>query len=272
MGGGYSSYKSFLLNKTKRLLIPYVFVANIWVIPISVLTMKIGIKDILWKYVLATNPSQLWFLWMLFGVFAIVWPIWNLMSRKPLTGWAVSLGIFAIGVVGNYFLPNVFCIWTACQFVPFFFSGSRIRVKEEQSNSLLIEKVPVVGWILMDIVLLVAFLFVVEMGGLLGSILYIGIGFILHIVGAIMAWRVLQWLGSKVNRRETIVFKLFTSYSMPMYLFHQQLIYFTIIALNGKVSPWINAGANFVVAIIGSLLISIVLMHWKTTRMLIGEK
>ena len=129
-----------------------------------------------------------------------------------------------------------------------------------------------VGWVLADFVLLVPFLFVIKMDGLLGSILYIGIGFILHVVGAIMAWRVLQWLGSNVNWSDNRVFKLFASYSMPMYLFHQQLIYFTIIALNGKVSPWLNAGANVVVAIIGSLLISTVLMHWKTTRILIGEK
>lgn len=209
---------------------------------------------------------------MLFGVFAIVWPLWNLMSKNPATGWAVSFGIYAIGVIGNYLFPNVFCIWIACQFVPFFFIGARIRIKEEENTSLITEKIPIVVWILTDIILFVAFLFVIKTGGMLGSVLSIGVGFVLHIVGAIMAWRVLQWLGSKVNWRANKVSKLFTSYSMPMYLFHQQLIYFTIIALNGKVNPWINAGANFVFAIIGSLLISMVLMHWKTTRILVGEK
>lgn len=272
MGGGYSSYKLFLQNKAQRLLIPYVFVAVIWVIPVSILTMKIGVKEIIWKYVLATNPSQLWFLWMLFGVFAIVWPLRNVMSKNLMTGWTVSLVIYAVGVVGNYLLPNVFCIWTACQFVPFFFIGVRIREKEEQGISLLTEKVPVVAWILVDIVLLIAFLSVIKVGGVLGSILSIGIGFVFHFVGAIMAWRVLQWLGSIVNWRENKAFNVFAYYSMPMYLFHQQIIYFTIIWLNGKVNPWINAGVNFIAAIIGSLLISSVLMHWKTTKMLVGEK
>lgn len=59
---------------------------------------------------------------------------------------------------------------------------------------------------------------------------------------------------------------------MAMYLFHQQIIYFTISALNGVVNPWINAGVNFVAAIAGSLIISAVLMRWKATRFLIGEK
>lgn len=34
-GGGYTQYLPFLKNKVKRLLIPYIFVALIWVIPIS---------------------------------------------------------------------------------------------------------------------------------------------------------------------------------------------------------------------------------------------
>ena len=59
---------------------------------------------------------------------------------------------------------------------------------------------------------------------------------------------------------------------MAMYLFHQQIIHFTISALNGVVNPWINAGVNFVAAIAGSLIISAVLMRWKATRFLIGEK
>lgn len=57
-----------------------------------------------------------------------------------------------------------------------------------------------------------------------------------------------------------------------MYLFHQQIIYFVIVALDGKVNPWVNVGMNFIVVVIGSFLISALLMRWKITRFLIGEK
>ena len=58
---------------------------------------------------------------------------------------------------------------------------------------------------------------------------------------------------------------------MPVYLFHQQIIYFAIILLNGKVNPWIHMIANFAIAVTGALIISIILMKWKITRFLLGE-
>ena len=60
--------------------------------------------------------------------------------------------------------------------------------------------------------------------------------------------------------------------SMPIYLFHQQVIYFTIIWFNGKVNPYINVAVNFIVAIVLSVIISSILMKFKVTRFLIGEK
>ena len=57
-----------------------------------------------------------------------------------------------------------------------------------------------------------------------------------------------------------------------MYLFHQQIIYFSLTILDGVVNPWINAGVNFIVATVGAYIISAILMKWKITRFLVGEK
>lgn len=96
--------------------------------------------------------------------------------------------------------------------------------------------------------------------------------FFSNIIGAIMAFYVLQkiadwskWYGKKS----------FTNLSrcmMPIYLFHQQIIYFVISALNGKVHPVLNAFANFTISLFVSWLISWLLLKCKITKFLIGQK
>lgn len=110
------------------------------------------------------------------------------------------------------------------------------------------------------------------MRSITGKILNVGIVFILHIVGAVMAYKVLQYIAEKVDWKNNRMFISLSLYSMPMYLFHQQIIYFTIALLNGKMIPWINAGVNFLVSLIVSYLISCILMRFKVTRLLVGEK
>ena len=271
-GGGYCSYLSFLRNKAKRLLIPYVFVTVVWLIPISLLLFHTGWQKIINNYFLCTGPEQLWFLWMLFDVFVIIWPMRNLMLKNPLLGWVLVVVFYGIGIVGKGRLPNVFCIWTACQYVPFFFIGMRIRVKEENRENLVIGKVPWFLWIVADLIVFAVTKIVGMNNGTVWSMVSIGFNLILHIVGAVMVWTTLQALANKISWKNSKVFKTLSSYSMPMYLFHQQIIYFTIIWLDGKVNPWIHAGVNFGAALIGSFLISSIFIRWKATRFLIGEK
>lgn len=266
--GGYSHYGLFLKNKVKRLLVPYVFVMLIWVAPISAYYFKSSATELFRQYVLCINPSQLWFLWMLFGVFVIVWPFKKDMLEKPITGWMISILFYGIGLVGGRFIPNVFCVWTACQYVIFFYIGMRIRTKSEKKERLVTEAIPWYGWIIAHIILFVASRLIGIYDGFLWRITSIGMGFLLHVIGAIMAWTVLQTLASRVHWQDRKVFKTLASSSMPMYLFHQQIIYFTISALNGVVNPWINAGVNFIVAIAGSLIISVILMRWKFTSVM----
>lgn len=60
--GKYQQLKGFFVNKIKRLIVPYVFVCIIWVVPITCLFFDYTVGDIFKKYILATAPSQLWFL------------------------------------------------------------------------------------------------------------------------------------------------------------------------------------------------------------------
>ena len=148
----------------------------------------------------------------------------------------------------------------------------RIRAKEEKQERMITEALPWYCWIVVDLLLFAGTTIVGRHSGTVWSLIAILLNLILHVAGAVMAWTSLQALANEVNWKDSKVFKTLSSYSMPMYLFHQQIIYFTIIWLNGKVNPWINAGVNFLMAIIGSFLISSILMQSKWTRLLIGEK
>lgn len=96
--------------------------------------------------------------------------------------------------------------------------------------------------------------------------------FLLHAVGAVMAFSVLGLIAKGIKWKESKVFMAFSDNSMVIYLFHQQIIYFTITWLNGVVSPEINTLVNFVVSLFLSILIGFVLRRFKVTRILVGEK
>lgn len=126
---GYQIFKEFLEKKIKRLIVPYIFTAGIWVVPISILLCSNSLKEIFNSYILCTSPSQLWFLWMLFDVFVIVWPISNWI-QKDIRALLVATIAWMAGTLGSASgVPNVFCIWTALSYVSFFVIGMKLRQK-----------------------------------------------------------------------------------------------------------------------------------------------
>lgn len=121
-------------------------------------------------------------------------------------------------------------------------------------------------------VLFIAWNWAQDKNGVIFLFLRQGMGLLLHIVGALMAFIILQKLGSNIKWKQNKIFVVFSKYSMPIYLFHQQIIYFFIDWLNGAIHPYLHTGINFIGAILISAGISAVLMKWKVTRFLIGEK
>lgn len=269
----YNNFKSLLKSKAKRLLIPYMFVMFFWVAPISAYLFNWDSGHLIKKFILCVNPSQLWFLWMLFGVFIIAWSLWTPLSKKPVIGWTISLICYLIGIAGNKLgILNLFCIWTAFMYVPFFYIGIRIRLKEENVEYTIIEAVPWYIWLIADIFVFTCTVLIGYMNGTGWRILFHCLFFLLHVIGAIMAWTVLQMIATSCNWQNNHIFKTLSRYSMCMFLFHQQFIYFAILWLDGMVNPLLHGVFNFIVAYIGSLLISAFLMQWEVTRILVGEK
>ena len=266
--GKYAQYIPFLKRKAKRLLVPYAFIAIVWVIPISYAFFKYDFTEIFHKYILGTAPSQLWFLLMLFGVFAIFYPISNYIRNHHLLGAVVIIGFYGIGLVGQLVLPNLFQIFRACMYMPVFWVGFKLC----QYGTAWARRIPAWLWVLVQILVFVSAQYFAGFEGIIFTLVRMGINFVANIVGALMAFVVLQKLADKVNWKENKLFGFMSRMSMPVYLLHQQIIYVCIYFLNGLLNPYIHAGVNFLVAIVLSLGCAAVLMKYPITRFLIGEK
>lgn len=265
--GRYKDCKEFYINKAKRLIIPYVFATIIWVIPMQYAFFRSSVEELVEKYVLGISPSQLWFLLMLFGIFVIMWPLSEFIRKHNFIGLMIVGGLWFIGKIGSMFLPNLFQIWTTCKFSIYFWLGMKLC----QHGTDKLKKIPVWVWLICDIALFIL-VKCIPNGSLLLSLVSIGFNLILNIVGALMSFVAFGRLSDRISWKTSAAFSCLKKYSFPIYLFHQQLLYCTITLLNGKINPYLNAVVNIVFSFGGSLLISWILMKFKITRRLIGEK
>lgn len=224
------------------------------------------------KYVLCISPSQLWFLWMLFWVFEISWPLWRLLSNQGFKGLLTAGILFCVGVLGSMVLPNFFMIWTGCQYVIFFYLGIQIRLKHQNGYKVYISSVPWWMWGLIYTVLFV----MVEYNSFPETPFFkcmnLGLLTLEHLVGAVMAFVVLGKFAGRVRWRNSVWFMSLVACSLGMYLFHQQIVYVTLWLFNGRFVPFIHAVLNFVVASLLSWGLTALLLKFPVSAFLVGSK
>ncbi len=269
--GKYRNFWVFVISKVKRLLIPYVFAAVVWAAPWHSLFFHASMDELIRKYVLAVSPSQLWFLWMLFVVFLMAFFLSDKMYSRPVLGLGISLALYAVCYVGEYFIPNIFQIWSAGRYLLLFFLGMLLR-KDKRNR---IYRIPCLGWVIMDIVLFILTKYCAARDGLVFQLLHVGLPILLHVTGAVMAFVLLNVFADKISKfgyESHCFYRFFERNNFTIYLFHQQVIYIVITWLNGKVSSFILALCNFIIAICLSSLIAVILNRWKLTRFLVGQK
>ena len=266
--GRKQSFGRLMLGKARRLLIPYAFVSLAWVIPNDVYFTQPEPVKLIRNYLLAEGPSQLWFLWMLMIVFVIYGLMGDFVRRHEVAGLLLVGAMYGVGFVGGAVLPNVFQLWTGCRYILYFWIGFKLR----QYGTRLIRKIPALCWLALHGGLFVLWQYVPQKGGIIIKLINIGMPVLLNVVGAVMAFMVLQWLAGMIRWQDNRVFDGLQRYSMPVYLFHQQVVYWLIWLLNGKLPVGVQLLVNFTGALLISMAISWVLMRFRPTRMLIGEK
>lgn len=266
--GKYAEFIPFVINKAKRLLLPYLFVSLVWVIPVEAYFFKYSVGDVLFKFALGIYPGQLWFLLMLFDVFIIFYPLSDFFRKKQIGGMLLAVAFYGVGFICRAKLPDIFQIFRAFTYIPMFWLGFEIRMH----GSSFLRRIPAAVWIGADIFLFILLRALYKMQGPAAGLLRQGTYFLLCNVGALMAFFVLQKLADTVKWRQSKAFGILGKYSVPIYLFHQQVIYMLLYFLNGAINPYLHAGVNFLGSMLVSLLIAALLMRFKWTKYLIGEK
>ena len=261
--GGYQKYLPFLKNKALRLLVPYVFAAAVWVAPINKILLPN--ESIISMFVLGTAPRQLWFLLMLFWVFAIFWLISDIANRHPF------LCVIIVGMlyIAGIFAPSYFCLNRGLQYIIYFYAGFFVR-RYDFGNKILY-KIPSIVYLGVDILLFVLSEMLINNGTVLFKLINMALGVLLHMFGAISAFVLLQRFVNRFMRDKKGI-EFFSKHSMVIYLVHQQLIYFTIGWFNGIVPPVVLVLINFVFSLSVSTAFSVLMHKTKVTRFLVGSK
>ena len=266
--GKYKRFIPFVCGKAKRLLIPYAFISIVWVIPFELYFFDHSITETIAAFVLGTSPGQLWFLLMLFWVFVIFYLLSDFFRKHSVAGGLFVILLYGIGLIGQSIFANIFQIFRAFMYIPMFWMGFQIRMKWEK----LFRRVHCLGWLLADIVIFALTQYLIKQPGVVYLILRMGMEFVLHIIGASMAFSVLQKIAMSVNWRDCSLFRFLSRSSMTVYLFHQQIVYIFVFWFNGVLNPYLHAGVNFLAAMGVSLLIATIFRRFKLTRLLLGEK
>ena len=123
--GKYRSFPAFLINKGKRLLVPYFAFGALNVAPVMIL---LGIsRDSYLGYflrgiVLCDNNRHLWFLITLFAIFVMVRLLKPLFDRLPWSVWLVFAGAVALLPLSIRF-PARFSLYNITRMTAFFLAG-----------------------------------------------------------------------------------------------------------------------------------------------------
>ena len=265
----YDDMGRVLAKKAKRLLIPYLCACLLWVVPWWVYFN--GPDRVIEKYVLASSPSQLWFLVALFDIFVVLeflWkPLWSKCLRSHwVCGLLVSLLLYGLSPVVGKVFSSAFQVSNAFMYMPFFYIGCVFR---RMRTDVFWRVPPPLVWAV----------------GLLLFSAYVN----LDAGGAGKVANFIMWVPVRVANAVALVVSLaafrkrrtcespgkvaasLSSCCFGIYLFHQQIIQVMLTVINVPfVPPCLIALCCFVVSVAISWALTSVLRRWGPTRAMVG--
>ena len=264
---GYEQFGMFAKKKVKRLIIPYVFVGLFWMIPTALLLYKATINQVLVDWGLGVAPHQLWFLLMLFETFIVSYLICPLYRSKPIFSYIVLVGVYYLGVIGQIFIANYYRIFNMMQMLLFFRLGMDLRIGRYKH----FRAIPIVVLIASHFFLFAVNEFLNYSNFELSKIVGMLLGLPTKICSTICAFLLMQSITSNMQEKKYQCLKRISRLSMPVFLIHQQLLCLIVFIIAGRVGIILSFIIAFTIAVFVSLVLSQLLLHFRITRIIIGE-
>jgi len=264
----YNAFFRDVLHRSKRLLLPYLVASIFWVIPFYIYYFSPTPFEVFEKFGLATSPSQLWFLIMIFVVFVIFYLMSDVFYKCGYGGVLLSILIYIAATLGGYFIPNLFQIWTAGKYIFFYYMGFAFR----KYNNNVLYKIPwTCYFIIFALLLSFNFFYVSNQDGIIFELIKLAIVPVTNTFGVLTVIIGLsKFEFSKI--KNTKIYSLLSKHNFVMYLLHQQLIYITISLFNYKVSTPLLVLINFVFSFSLSLLLSVLISKIPFVKKAFGYK
>lgn len=218
--GGYASYKHLLVDKAKKLLIPFLVVTFIYSVPLKYIsgyysTSDNVISDIFIGQVLIQGNTHLWFLPTLFMIFAVIYLIDKnvKVSRK-----LVLLVLFIVSFISP--IVHIEILMQVMKYLFWFYLGycfeiiREHRIKKEL-NLILIFSVCIICFL---ITALFSEVIPEHPGVAIYSIIERMLSFISTLFGCVSVY-VFCFVMSNTSIKETKVFKAIRNNSLGLYLY-----------------------------------------------------
>lgn len=264
----YSHKMSAIQARAKRLLVPY-SLTLLMIIPIVCWLEKPSLEALLQKYILGVEPSQLWFLLMLF----LVQVTFILLGKCVYDKWKVSLlvmvGIHCFGWLGGVLTKNYFQIWSACRFMIYYFLGGVYRKWQLKYHT----RIPLKPAILAEILTFGMYWFSSRQDGVVFAVISSNMAFFSTLTGILLSIALVEsFVGTKQYDQfvQTKGYRFFNKYNFTMYLFHEQLIYLSNRIFDPILPTVAVVGINLIVALAGAGILSWLVGRRKTTTRLFG--
>lgn len=261
--GKYKKLSIFSFDKIKRLLIPYICVAVLYVVPIRVMTDYKGYNgnntfEIIYKYIMtALDAGHLWYLIVIFEIFIVFYLFESTINK---IGVPASLIIIASASIISFKFPDVFQISKSIHYFLFFYLGYIIRKYERsfkiefkgKKNTLLI-----ITLFILQFVFLVAS-YKISNSNIIGTLSINTMYLLSNISATIFYFTFLSTISTKYKRlNSNKIIKYIDRESFAIYLFHSPLIYIVLKYVADKnISPFILVPSMFIIILVGSLAVT----------------
>ena len=261
--GKYSEFSYFIVRKVERLIIPALFVAVCGWIPVRYFCFSDSLVDLIKRYILVLDANHLWFLWMLFWVFVIFWPLSIFFRENDILGFCVVCLLFAGGGIFGFKVTKAFQLCTGMMYLSCFWLGYKAR----QKWLYLFERIPIFIYLTVNVVLY-AMMISIDISTPVMHALRIAINFPLHMVSAVMMFLlVFKVFGSGDYKK----FSFLSRYTYGVFLFHHPIMYLIVFVMGDWISIEILMLLKFGISLCLSVVLVKIFDRYEDLQWPIGE-